>query len=58
MWEMMNSNNWRWGTETYSTKEAAEKELRDFWRGYKAVDLRKFRIVPVGSVEPPKRPAY
>jgi hypothetical protein len=44
MWEIVNINKVRWGRETYPTKEAAEKELRDFWRGVSGVDLKKFTI--------------
>ena len=46
-WEILNVNNVRWGAETYPTKEAAEKELRDFWRGVHGVNLKKFTIAEV-----------
>jgi hypothetical protein len=45
MWEILNVNCVRWGDETYPTREAAEKELRDFWRGVSGVDIKKFQIV-------------
>lgn len=43
-WEILNANFKRWGTETYPTREAAEQELREFWRGVAGIDLRKFTI--------------
>ena len=33
----------RWGSETYETKEAAQLELKTFWKGVK-VDMSKFVI--------------
>jgi len=47
MWEIQNVNCVRWGNETYPTREAAEKELRDFWRGVSGVDLKKFHVVKI-----------
>jgi hypothetical protein len=44
MWEIINSNQYRWGTETYPTREAAEQELKSFWKGVSGVDLKKFTI--------------
>ena len=43
MWEIINTNQHRWGTETYPTREAAEQELKSFWKGVK-VDFKKFTI--------------
>lgn len=48
MWEILNANLWRWGNETYPTREAAERELREFWRGVSGVDLKKFTIRKCG----------
>lgn len=50
MWEILNANNFRWGRETYSTREAAEIELKTFWRGVHGVNLKKFTI---REVHPP-----
>ena len=47
MWEILNYNNIRWGSETYPTREAAQNELRTFWKGVHGVDLKKFSIVEV-----------
>jgi hypothetical protein len=51
-WEILNANNFRWGRETYPTREAAETELKTFWRGVHGVDLKKFSIreVPAPTV--------
>jgi len=43
-WEIVNLNGRRWGRDTYPTQEAAEKELRDFWKGVSGVNLKKFSI--------------
>jgi len=43
-WEILNANKFRWGRETYPTREAAETELKTFWRGVHGVDLKKFSI--------------
>ena len=50
-WEIINRNKQRWGRETYETREEAEKELRDFWRGTNGVDLKKFDFRPVEEVQ-------
>jgi len=44
MWEILNANMRRWGTETYPSKELAEQELRQFFRGVNGVDFKKFTI--------------
>lgn len=44
MWEIVNTNKQRWGRETYPTREAAEAELKAFWKGVGGVDLKKFAI--------------
>lgn len=44
MWEILNAHDRRWGNETFLTKEAAEQELKDFWKGVSGVDLKKFTI--------------
>lgn len=49
MWEIVNINNVRWGRETYPTREAAELELKTFWKGFSGVDLKKFTIQLVGD---------
>ena len=40
---ILNANMKRWGHETYPSREAAERELRDFFKGVK-VDFKKFTI--------------
>jgi hypothetical protein len=42
---ILNANMQQWGSETYSTEEAARRELREFWRGVPGVKLSKFTIV-------------
>lgn len=49
-WEIVNLNGRRWGRDTYPTQEAAEKELRDFWKGVSGVNLKKFSIRKVAGV--------
>jgi hypothetical protein len=44
MWEILNAHMWRWGHETYPTREAAEAELRSFFRGVSGVNFKKFTI--------------
>lgn len=44
MWEIANTNGVRWGTETYPTRQAAELELKTFWKGISGVNLKKFTI--------------
>ncbi len=44
MWEILNPNLRRWGSETYPSREAAEDELRDFWKGVSGVNLKKFTL--------------
>jgi hypothetical protein len=51
-WEILNANNIRWGSETYPTREAAQEELRKFWRGVHGVNLKKFTIKEVASTLP------
>jgi hypothetical protein len=51
-WEILNAHYTRWGTETYPTREAAEQELRTFWRGVSGVNLKKFTIREVRPVDP------
>lgn len=53
-WEILNANNFRWGRETYPTKEAAETELKTFWRGVHGVDLKKFMIREVLAKDLPE----
>lgn len=43
-WVILNANRYRWGDETYPTREAAEHALRAFWKGVSGVNLRKFTI--------------
>jgi hypothetical protein len=47
--EIQNQNGKRWGTETYPTREAAQKELLDFWKGVSGVKLSRFEIVEIKS---------
>jgi hypothetical protein len=42
VWIIRNSNGVQWGDENYATKEAAEKELRTFWKGVHGVRLERF----------------
>jgi hypothetical protein len=44
MWEIVNVNGWRWGSETYPSEEAAKFELKTLWRGVSGVNLKKFTI--------------
>jgi hypothetical protein len=44
MWEILNANMKRWGSETYPTREAALAELKAFWKGVSGVKLDKFTI--------------
>lgn len=53
MWEILNANQWRWGTETYPSREAAERELKTFWKGVQGVDLKKFTIREIVLAPPP-----
>jgi hypothetical protein len=52
-WEILNANNFRWGDETYATREAADAELRSFFKGVSGVDLKKFtiRLVPSAAAK-------
>jgi len=43
-WEILNANFIRWGKETYPTREAAERELKSFWKGVSGVRLDRFSI--------------
>lgn len=43
-WEILNANYHRWGQKTFSSKEAAEDYLKDFWRGVSGVRLDRFTI--------------
>lgn len=45
-WEIINLNGDRWGGDTYPTREAAERDLREFFRGV-AVKFDRFTIRPV-----------
>ena len=53
MWEILNANNWRWGSDTYLTRADAEKELHGFFRGVHGVDLKKFTIREIQLPPPP-----
>lgn len=47
MYAIINANRLQWGrNEFYASKEAADSELREFFKGIK-VDFKKFEIVPV-----------
>jgi hypothetical protein len=43
-WEILDANYRRWGSETFPTKEEAERELKQFWKGVAGVNLKKFSI--------------
>lgn len=48
MWVILNPNGKRWDREMYPTREAAEKELLEFWKGTR-VDFKKFLIEELPS---------
>ena len=49
MWQIQNVNGKRWGHETYPSREAAQTELREFWKGISGVKLSKFEIVEIAD---------
>lgn len=51
MWEILNANNVRWGSELYPSREAADAELRSFFKGVSGVRLDRFTIRHVGDHE-------
>lgn len=52
MWEILNANMRRWGEETYPTRDAAEAELKSFFKGVSGVKLSKFTIREVAADDP------
>jgi hypothetical protein len=49
-WIILNANRRQWGHETYPTKEAADNELRTFFKGVSGVDFKKFAIEEMEAV--------
>jgi hypothetical protein len=49
-WVILNANLLQWGDEFYETEAAANKELRDFFRGVSGVNFSKFHVLSVDNL--------
>jgi hypothetical protein len=48
--EIVNSSNNCWGSDSFETEAAARDELKQFWRGVSGIDLSKFAVRSVSSI--------
>ena len=55
-WIIRNAAGYQWGDETYPTKEAAEAELKSFFKGWKDVRLDRFTFEDRAALRPALQP--